>query len=250
MAAPLTTQNLLYRSTDMARTAVAGARVVAVTLASALHAIFLAARTPGAAGLHAVAQAWGRSVLRASGVRVTVGGGEEIEPGRPYIFMANHLGNYDIPVLLGHMPVEFRWLAKTELFRIPLFGRAMTAIGCIAIDRADRESAFGSLRRAAEVLSRGVPMMIFPEGTRSPDGRLLPFKKGGFMLAIGSGVPIVPVVIRGTRAVMPKGSWIIRAGEVALAIGRPIATSGMRPDDRDELMHRVRDALSQAPDQR
>ena len=238
-------QGFLSRSADIARTAVIGARVVAATLASAVHAIALAARTPGAAGLHAVARAWGRSVLRASGVRVAVSGGEGIAPGRAYIFMANHQGNYDIPVLLGHLPVEFRWLAKKELFRIPLFGRAMTAIGCIAIDRGDRESAFGSLRRAADVLARGTPMMIFPEGTRSPDGSLLPFKKGGFMLAIGSGVPIVPVVIRGTRAVMPKGRLMIRAGEVALAIGRPIATAGMSPDHRDGLMQQVREALLQ-----
>jgi 1-acyl-sn-glycerol-3-phosphate acyltransferase len=238
-------QGFLSRSADIASTAVTGARVVAATLASAVHAIALAALTPGAAGLHAVARAWGRSVLRASGVRVTVTGGEGIEPGRAYVFMANHQGNYDIPVLLGHMPVEFRWLAKTELFRIPLFGRAMTAIGCIAIDRGDRESAFGSLRRAADVLARGIPMMIFPEGTRSPDGSLLPFKKGGFMLAIGSGVPIVPVAIRGTRAVMPKGRWIISGGAVAMTIGSPMVTAGMTPEHRDGLMQQVREALMQ-----
>lgn len=242
-------QRIFSRSADIGRTAVIGARVVTATLASAVHAIALAALTPGAAGLHAVGRAWGRSVLDASGVRVTVSGGEGIEPGRPYVFMANHQSNYDIPVLLGHLPVEFRWLAKKELFRIPLFGRAMTAIGSIAIDRGDRESAFGSLRRAADVLARGIPMMIFPEGTRSPNGPMLPFKKGGFMLAIGSGAPIVPVAIRGTRAVMPKGRWLITGGEVALVIGKPMATAGMGPDHRDGLMQQVREALVQLPAQ-
>lgn len=236
----------LARAMDIAQTVLVMARVAAVTLVSALHAIFLAAFTPGSTGLHAVARAWGRSVLRVSRVRISVSGGEHIAPGRPYIFMANHQGNYDIPVLLGYLPVEFRWLAKTELFRIPLFGRAMTAIGCIAIDRADRESAFGSLRRAAGVLDRGIPIMIFPEGTRSPDGRLLPFKKGGFVLALTSGMPIVPLGIRGSRAIMPKGGRIIRGGDVALVIGPPILTSGMRPEDRDDVMRRVRAALMQA----
>jgi 1-acyl-sn-glycerol-3-phosphate acyltransferase len=226
------------------RTALVVACGVPLTLACGLRAIQLAACGARGAKRHAVARAWARSILWISRVRVSVSGADRIAPGRPYILMANHQGNYDIPILLAHLPVEFRWLAKAELFRIPVFGHAMRAIGCIAIDRADRESAFASLERAAGVLNRGIPVMIFPEGTRSPDGTLLPFKKGGFVLAIRSGVPVVPVAVHGSRAIMPKGGCRIRGGKVALGIGHPISTSGLRPEDKDDLMRAVRSVLA------
>ena len=234
------------RTVDVVRTALVAAWVIAATLVCGLRVILLGARSPGTPAIHAVARTWARSILWVSRVRVTVTGGDRILPGRGCIIMANHQGNYDIPALLGHLPVEFRWLAKAELFRIPVFGRAMRAAGYIPIDRTDRESAFGSLDQAAGVLKCGVPVLIFPEGTRSPDRRLLPFKKGGFVLALTSGMPIVPVTVRGSRAIMPKGGLLVRPGEVALKIGQPILTSGMRPEDRDGLMGRVRGALMQA----
>ena len=133
------------RSADLMRTALVAACGVPLTLACGLRAIQLAACGAGGAKRHAVARAWARSILWTSRVRVSVSGADRIAPGRPYILMANHQGNYDIPILLAHLPVEFRWLAKAELFRIPVFGGAMRAIGCIAIDRADRESAFQEL---------------------------------------------------------------------------------------------------------
>lgn len=231
---------------DLARTVLVLAWGVPVTLARGTQAIRTAARGGGAPELHGIARTWARSILRASGVRVAVSGIERIAPGRAHIFMANHSGNYDIPVLLAHLPAEFRWVAKTELFRIPVFGRAMHAIGCIPIDRSDRESAFGSLHRAGGVLASGTSIMMFPEGTRSVDGTLLPFKKGGFMLALASGVPIVPVALRGVRAVMPKGRLRVRGGAVELSIQDPIATSGMQSADRDDLMRRVRTELLRA----
>ncbi len=231
---------------DLARTALVLAWTVPATLAFGTQAIRTAARAGGAPGLHGLARAWARSILRVSGVRVAVSGAERIAPGRAHIFMANHSGNYDIPVLLAHLPVEFRWLAKAELFRIPVFGRAMHAVGCIPIDRSDRESAFGSLHRAGGVLAGGTSVMMFPEGTRSPDGTLLPFKKGGFMLALAAGVPIVPVALRGVRAVMPKGSLRVRGGAVELRIQNPISTSGLQAADRDDLMRRVRTELLRA----
>lgn len=192
---------------------------------------------------HRVGRVWARSILAVSGVRVAVSGLEGLEPGRAYVFMANHQSNFDIPVLLGHLPVQFRWLAKAELFKIPLFGRAMRAAGYISIDRTDRSSAFQSLSEAAGTLRRGVSVMIFPEGTRSLDGVLRPFKKGGFMMAIQAGVPIVPVGIRGTYAIMPKGVRLIRPRAVRVEIGDPIDTAGVRPENKEILMERMRSAL-------
>jgi 1-acyl-sn-glycerol-3-phosphate acyltransferase len=192
---------------------------------------------------HRMGQVWGRSILAASRVRVAVAGLERLDPAKAYVFMANHQSNYDIPVLLGHLPVQFRWLAKAELFKVPLFGRAMRAAGYISIDRADRSSAFQSLGAAAAALERGVSIMIFPEGTRSPDGALGPFKKGGFVMAINAGATVVPVAIRGTYAIMPKRAWLIRPRDVTLAVGDPIAASAYAPEAKEALMERVREAL-------
>jgi len=232
------------RVRDTVRTAAVAVWVVAATVAFGLRVIRLGAC--GGPALHATARAWARSILKASRVRVSVFGGDRVRPGRPYIIMANHQGNYDIPALLGHLPIDFRWVAKAELFRIPLFGRAMRAVGCIPIDRGDRESAYGSLERAAAVLKGGTSVLIFPEGTRSPDGRLLPFKKGGFALALSSGVPIVPVAVRGSTAIMPRGICRVRPGDITLTIGSPVPTAGLRHQDRDSLTETVRGALARA----
>ncbi|MFO7709265.1 MAG: lysophospholipid acyltransferase family protein [Desulfobacterales bacterium] len=197
---------------------------------------------------HRVGQAWGRSILAVSGVSVVVSGLERLEPAKAYVFMANHQSNFDIPVLLGRLPVQFRWLAKAELFKIPLFGRAMRAAGYISIDRADRNAAFQSLGEAAEALRRGVSIMIFPEGTRSLDGALKPFKKGGFVMAINAGAAVVPVAIRGTYGIMPKSAWLMRPQDVTLEIGEPIASSAYTPDTKEALMERVREVLSRGFD--
>lgn len=193
--------------------------------------------------VHRIGRVWGRSILAVSGIRVFVTGVERIAVDQPYIFMANHQSNLDIPVLLGHLPVQFRWLAKAELFRIPVFGRAMRGAGYISIDRSDRKAAFQSLQQAAEKIHRGFSILIFPEGTRSLDGSLRPFKKGGFIMAIGAGVPIVPVAVRGTYDIMPKNSMLIRPKDVTVAIGEPIATSGFSLDSRDALMEAVRQGI-------
>jgi 1-acyl-sn-glycerol-3-phosphate acyltransferase len=193
--------------------------------------------------VHRVGRAWGRSILMGSGVRVSVTGIERIDTGRPYIFMSNHQSNFDIPVLLGHLPVQFRWLAKAELFRIPVFGRAMRGAGYISIDRADRAAAFDSLHQAAEKIRQGVSILIFPEGTRSLDGFLRTFKKGGFVLAIQAGVPIVPVVVRGTFDIMPKHRLLIRPRDVTVDVGAPIAVEGVNYASKETLMEAVREAI-------
>jgi 1-acyl-sn-glycerol-3-phosphate acyltransferase len=194
--------------------------------------------------VHWLARVWGRSILAVSGIRVSVTGAERIDFDRPYIFMANHQSNLDIPVLLGHLPVQFRWLAKAELFKIPVFGQAMRGAGYISIDRADRPAAFESLQEAREKIRSGCSIVIFPEGTRSLDGSLKPFKKGGFVMAIGAGAPIVPLAVRGTHGIMPKNTWLIRPGDVALYIGEPLATEGYTLESKEALMEAVRNAIS------
>jgi 1-acyl-sn-glycerol-3-phosphate acyltransferase len=225
------------------RTAVIYVWVIFATLFFSLLAIVTSLVTRTGNPVHRVGRMWSRSILAVSGIRVAVSGLERIDPDRPYIFMSNHQSNFDIPVLLAHLPVQFRWLAKAELFNIPVFGRAMRGAGYISIDRADREAAFKSLGEASETIRKGVAVMIFPEGTRSLDGMLRPFKKGGFVLAVDAGVPIVPVAIRGTYAIMPKRTWIIRPREVAVDVGEPIDTSVFTRATKEALMERVQAAI-------
>ena len=190
--------------------------------------------------LHKIARLWGKSILVVSRIKVSVKGLANIDPSSPYIYMPNHQSNFDIPVLLGHLTVQFRWLAKMELFKIPIFGRAMRKAGYISIDRNDRESAFGSLEVAAKKIKSGVSVLIFPEGTRSRDGKIRSFKKGGFVMAVDAGVPIVPVVITGTRAIMSKDKFRIYPGHVSMVIHKPISTSTYTRETKEALMESVR----------
>lgn len=192
---------------------------------------------------HNIAQFWARQLLWIAGVRVTVQGLEHLIPGRSYIFMANHQSNFDIPVLLGRLPAQFRWLAKVELFKIPVFGTAMKGCGYISIDRSDRKRAFASLAEAAETIRAGTSVMIFPEGTRSLDGQLKGFKKGGFVLSVDAGVPIVPILLKGTFEIMPKGRLTIHRRPVAMTICPPIETADYTRKTRDQLIEKVRTTM-------
>ncbi|MGB5745912.1 MAG: lysophospholipid acyltransferase family protein [Desulfobacterales bacterium] len=195
--------------------------------------------------VHIIARIWARSILMGSRVHVSVDGLSNIEPNKSYIYMANHQSNYDIPVLLGCLPVQFRWLAKAELFKIPVFGRAMRGAGYVKIDRFNRDSAFESISEAAQKMKNGVSVMIFPEGTRSKDSRIKPFKKGGFVMAVDSGVPIVPVIIRGTWPIMAKSSLRINRGDVEMEIAKPIDTIGYSRETKEDLMNKVSAVICQ-----
>jgi len=193
--------------------------------------------------VHIIAGIWAKSILIVSGIHVNVKGLSNIDPAKSYIYMSNHQSNFDIPILLGCLPVQFRWLAKAELFKIPIFGRAMRGAGYVGIDRFNRESAFESIEEAAGKMKSGVSIMIFPEGTRSRDGNIRPFKKGGFIMAVDSGASVVPIVIHGTRPIMAKNSLRINPGDVTMEIGNPIETTGYIRETKDDLIKYVRSVI-------
>ena len=184
---------------------------------------------------------WGKWMLWASGAPVYIEGLENVNRDRPQIFAANHVSWYDVWALAARIPKRYRFVAKKELAAIPLFGQAWKAAGHISIDRSNRSSAIASLDEAGRRLRRdNSSVVIFPEGTRSPTGELLPFKKGAFMLALRTGVEIVPVAVLGTRRILPKGGWRIRSGPIILRFGAPIPTEEYDESTRDELIARVR----------
>ena len=214
--------------------------VVLSTIFWGLTAIITSFFTRTGNPVHIVARMWARGILFVSRIKVTVNGLANIDPSQSYVYMSNHQSNFDIPVLLACLPVQFRWLAKAELFKIPIFGRAMRGAGYVKIDRFNQEAAFESLSEAAEKMKNGVSVMIFPEGTRSRDGNIRPFKKGGFVMAVDAGVPIVPIVLKGTWTIMDKSSLRINTGEVSLNIEPPIATTGYTRENKDDLIKSVR----------
>jgi 1-acyl-sn-glycerol-3-phosphate acyltransferase len=194
---------------------------------------------------HVVGRTWARCILLMSRVRVSVQGLHHLDPRATYIFMVNHQSMFDILVLQGQLFFQFRWLAKQELFQIPLFGPAMARAGYVSIDRSNRRSAHKSLLEAAEKIAQGVSVVVFPEGSRSLDGEIMSFKPGGFHLAVRAGRPIVPVVICGTHDVMPKRSLRISPGHVTISINPPIETASYAKGDKNRLMEMVRSVMIQ-----
>ncbi len=220
--------------------------VVLATIVMATVVIIVALFSRNGNAPHLVARAWARSILFVSGIHVHINGLENLDVDGSCILMPNHQSNFDIPVLLGCLPIQFRWLAKAELFKIPIFGRGMRGCGYISIDRSNRKSAFQSLAEAAAKIRNGVSVLIFPEGTRSWDGRILPFKKGGFVLSVDAGVPIVPIVIFNTWSIMPKDRLRIRTQSVRMDILAPIPTSGYTRETKDDLINAVRNTICNA----
>lgn len=191
-----------------------------------------------------VARAWARTLLAVSGVRVHVEGLDRIDPSASYVFVSNHLSYMDTPVALAHVPAQFRFLAKRGLFRIPFLGTHLSRAGHIPVPREDPRAAVKTLQAAAEALQRKkISMLIFPEGGRSHDGILQPFKEGGAYIAIRAGVPVVPLVMIGTREILPLGGGIVLPGTVTLRVLPPIDTSRMTLKDRGKLTERLRELI-------
>lgn len=193
-----------------------------------------------------IARLWARILLGLCRVRVVVRGAEKIRPPGPYVFLSNHQSQFDIPAAILAIPLQFRVLAKKELFHIPIFGWALRLSGFVGIERSNREKAIRSLDEAAGRIRKGRSLLIYAEGTRSPDGSLLPFKKGGFILAIQAGVPVIPLTILGSRSVLPKGSLRIRPGTIGVVVGDPIDPRRYPLEEKEALMKKVREAMSEA----
>ncbi|HNS78910.1 MAG TPA: lysophospholipid acyltransferase family protein [Syntrophorhabdus sp.] len=216
---------------------------VVVTIILSAIALLVSLFDKQGRALHRMAQFWAKIHLMTSGIQVSVTGLENIS-SPPYIFMCNHQSALDIFSLLNSLPVQFKWIAKRELFYIPFLGWAMKRAGYISLDRKHPREAIKAMDDAAKKIREGTNIIIFPEGTRSKDGHLLPFKKGGFSLALRAKVPIVPVGISGSNRLQPKGSFIPnQKGVIYLRIGKPVETAQGSRSAKTEIMMTVRQAI-------
>jgi 1-acyl-sn-glycerol-3-phosphate acyltransferase len=198
----------------------------------------------------ALARVWARFLLWGSGVRVKASGLEKIAPDGSYIFVANHLSYMDTPVVLANIPVQFRFLAKSGLFRIPLLGTHLNRAGHIPVPRDDARAAVKTMNTAAQVMrERGISLLIFPEGGRSHTGELASFKEGAAYIAIRAGVQLVPIALKGTREVLPFGSGHVRSGWVTMRVGDPIPTDQMQLRDRGQITAELRDRIASMLDE-
>jgi 1-acyl-sn-glycerol-3-phosphate acyltransferase len=182
--------------------------------------------------------------VRLVGVNVTVKGKNVLDPQGTYIFMCNHVSNLDPPIVVPMIPGRTSVLVKKQVFRVPVLATAMYLADMIPVDRQNREAAIQSVKEAQRVMKSGVHMTIFPEGTRSPDGRLQPFKKGPFHLALETGFPVVPMTIYGSETLMPKSKWAILPGTVTLVFHAPIDPSQF--NDRDAMAEKVFNQIASA----
>ncbi|HKE28985.1 MAG TPA: lysophospholipid acyltransferase family protein [Bryobacteraceae bacterium] len=198
---------------------------------------------PSGRSQHRMAQIWGRLLLAVSFIRVRVKGLEKLDPNANYVFVANHASYMDIPAILARLPHQFRFFAKKGLFSIPFLGWHLERAGHLPVDRSNARNSLKSMSEGARIVAeRGISVLLFPEGGRTPEG-LRPFKEGAAYIAIKAGVPVVPMAIVGMRKLLPMNSIHLRMGQAELRIGDPIPTAGMKLHDREALTERMRDEV-------
>lgn len=226
------------------RTVFALTGLAVITLVLGTIALVMARTRPRSRKVDRVIRWWGKSFLFVTGTRVESTGLDRIDPAASYVFTPNHISNIDVPVMLATLPVSARYLAKQELFRVPILGPAMRAVLMIETDRDAGPGAHREINeQVSKVVAAGLSLVIHPEGTRSRDAELRPFKKGAFRIAIDNGLPVIPVTISGAERVWRPGGMMIYGGKVRLVIHQPIATTGMSPADIGELRDRVREVV-------
>ncbi len=195
--------------------------------------------------VYSISRVWSWSILKVSGISVRVMGLNHLDPKQQYVFIANHQSNIDIPTLICALPqFQLRWVAKKELLWVPLFGWAMWAAKHITVNRSARADALKTLKKAKDRIANGLSLVFFPEGTRSPDGHLLPFKRGGIWLAVKTQTPLVPITINGSGALMPKGDWHIRRGKIEVTVGKPILVEGTQRGTLVTVSNQLREIIA------
>ena len=218
--------------------------LLAITIPAAVVTIAVGCFDRHGKTVYRINQFWTWLILHMGKVRLRVTGLDKLDETHSYIFMVNHQSNIDIPVLVqGLVQFQLRWIAKKELLRVPFFGWAMWASKHVTVDRNDPLDAVKSLKRAQERLAAGISIVVFPEGTRSKDGKLLRFKKGGCLLAAQAGTSIVPLTIIGSGKVLPIGAWRLQPGTIDVIVGEPISVAGFRPGNLRILTEQIRTVI-------
>ncbi|MFZ5563211.1 MAG: lysophospholipid acyltransferase family protein [Thermodesulfobacteriota bacterium] len=190
-----------------------------------------------------ITRLWAMGILFVTGTRTSVRGQENIEKGRSYIIISNHQSHFDILAIVVRLGIQYRWIIKREIRKVPLFGYALHASRNIFIDRSNRESAIRSINDGVDRLPPGVGVLFFAEGTRSPDGTIREFKKGGFVTAVEKRLPILPVTVNGSRKVLPKHRLVYRSGKIEVVVAKPIETTGYTPETIDGLVEKTRNTI-------
>jgi len=215
---------------------ISSALIVLATVAMGTISLITSLFDSSGRAQHRVAQAWARMLLKLGRVRARAVGLEHIPPNASCVFVSNHLSYMDTPLVLAMIPVQFRFMAKKSLFRVPFIGYHLKRAGHIPVDRENARAALRSMSEAAEIVrDRGVSVLVFPEGGRVPKGETREFKDGAAYIAIKAGVPVVPVGIAGTREILPMHALRVRGGPAELRIGEPIPTAGLNTRDHGEL---------------
>ncbi len=229
----------------MIRTVFALIFIIPFTIILGLGAVLFGIINPYLEINNKIGRLWCRGILWVAGVELAIEGLEKIDFHQTYIFVGNHQSHFDVPAIFSVLPMTVRFIAKKELFKIPFFGWGMTAVGMLKIDRVHQQHAHETMNRAVEVMRGGVSVVVFPEGTRSQDGSIGNFKKGGFVIAIKGNFPVVPVSISGSRFILQKHTLRLRPGRIKVKFCDPIDTSGYDYEHRNDLAEKTRQIIIQ-----